>query len=153
MSMQLSYWLIKLTVLKNHFTEDILIDLWKTFDIADHIISIDKIENYSVKKKLYNGFKAIQKSQTVHIVQQLKCIFYTYLMWCSPSFNAGTISISSPYKWLSKCILIFRSYNVSRQKKSFLYISKYIVTLFSTVNIELDKISQWFRTNKLSVNI
>ena len=36
---------------------------------------------------------------------------------------------------------------------TFFYSHKNIKGLFSTVNSELEKISQWFQANKLSINI
>ena len=73
-------------------------------------------------------------------------------MWCSARFSSWAFIISDLCKRPKSSIKHIKHNNVRRRHK-FFYPHGQIKSLFETVNCELKSISQWFKANKLSLNI
>ena len=138
---------------RNQFTLGIFIDLSKAFDTVDHKILISKLKNYGVRGKDLNWFESYFNNRKQFITYNNK---YT-------SFE--TIACGVPQGSILGSLLFLIYVNDLNQVSNildpmmfaddtnFFYSHHQIKTLFETVNCELKNISQWFRANKLSLNI
>ena len=128
-------------------------DLSKTFYTADHVILIKKLDHYGVKGRNLLWFKSYLNNRRQIITHN------------NSNTSFANISCGVP-QGLILGPLLFLLYvndlpNASRvlypimytEDTNLFYSNNDIETLFSTVNMELEKISEWFKANKLSLNI
>ena len=138
---------------KNLYTLGIFIDLSKAFDTVDLKVLITKLENYGVKGTNLQCFKSYLENCKQFIGYE---DFSTSYINISCGVPQG--SILGP--------LLFLVYENDLNKESYVldsimfvddtnlfYSHQNIKTLFGTMNCELQKICEWFRTNKLSLNL
>ena len=130
-------------------------DLSKAFDSVDHVILIKKLDHYGVKGGKLLWFKIYFNNRRQFITHNnsdmsfanISCgvpqdqywalyffFFYTYINDLS---NASPVQ--DPVMYADDTNLFYSNNDIE--------------TLFSTVNMELEKISEWFKANKLSLNI
>ena len=136
---------------KNLFTLGIFIDLSKAFDTVDHKILITKLENYGVKGTNLHWFKSYLKYRKQFIAYE---IFSIYCINISCGVPQG--SILGPLLFLVY-VNDFNKASVTdpmfAHDTNLFYSHQNMKTLFVTVNCELEKMCEWFRANKLSLNV
>ena len=138
---------------RNQFTLDIFIDLSKAFDTVDHKILISKLKNYDVRGNNLNWFENYLNNRKQFIAYNNKYISFETITCGVPQ---GSI--------LGPLLLLIYGNDLNEVSKildpimfaddtNFFYSHHHKKTLFETVNCEIRNISQWFRANKLSLNI
>ena len=127
----------------------------KAFDAVDHEILISKLEYYGIKEKTLKWLKSYQS-------ERKQCIFYSDVdktsMCSSIICGVPQSSILGPLLFiiyvndLHKASLILRPVMFADDTNLFLS-NKDINKLFDDMYVELQKMSIWFKENKLSLNL
>ena len=138
---------------KRLFTLGVFIDLSKAFDTVNHDILLSKLKSYGVRDNNLKWF-------TNYLTNRKQCIAYDDTMTLLQLIKCGVPqgSILGPLLFL---IYINDLHNSSKMLKFILfaddtnlfYSHTNIKDLFKTVNQELAHINEWFKANKLSLNI
>ena len=140
---------------KNYFL-GIFIELSKAFDIADHSILLKKLEHYGIKGRSLSWFQS-------YLSNRKKYIEY------KQGNKTGNTELSNiicgvPQRSILGPLLLIIYVNNLCQRSEFLKLimfaddrnvfskSKTVNTLFLEANMELKRFSEWFQTNKLSLN-
>ena len=138
---------------RNQFTLGIFIDLSKAFDTVDHKILISKLKNYGVRGNNLKWCESYLNNRKQFIAYNNK---YTSFETITCGVPQG--SVLGPLLFLIYVNDLNQVSNILdpimfADDTNFFYSHHQIKTLFETVNCELKNISQWFRANKLSLNI
>ena len=135
------------------YTLGVFVDHSKGFDTVNHKILISKLENYGIRGKTLLWFISYLTNRTQFIkYNNLNTSFQKIVCGVPQGSVLGPLLFLiyvNDLKDASKsldCIMFADDTN-------FFYSHKNIKGLFYTVNSELEKISQWFKANKLSINI
>ena len=138
----------------------------KAFDAVDHEILISKLEYYGIKEKTLKWLKSYQS-------ERKQCIFYSdvdktsmrssiicgvpqssilgpllFIIYVNDLHKASLIYVND----LHKASLILRPVMFADDTNLFLS-NKDISKLFDDMYVELQKMSIWFKENKLSLNL
>ena len=135
------------------YTSGVFVDLSKAFDTVNHKILISKLENYGIRGKnllwfisyLTNLIQFIKYNNLNTSFQKIVCGVPQGSVLGHLLFLIYVNDLKDASKSLD-CIMFADDTN-------FFYSHKNIKGLFYTVNSELEKISQWFKADKLSINI
>ena len=139
---------------KNHFTLGIFIDLKKAFDTVDHAVLIKKLKHYGIKGNNLRWFESYLENRKQYITYETTKFTALENMTCGVPQG----SILGPLLFL---LYINDLPNVSNildpimfaDDTNLFYSHHNIKELFTTVNKELQKLGDWFTSNKLSLNI
>ena len=140
---------------KNYFL-GIFVDLSKAFDTVDHSILLKKLEHYGIKGRNLSWFQSYlsNRKQYIEYKQENK----------TSNTELSNIICGVPQGSILGPLLFIIYVNDLCQTPEFLKPimfaddtnlfckSKTVKTLFLKANIELQKISEWFQANKLSLN-
>ena len=137
---------------KNNFTLGVFIDLSKAFDTVDHHILISKLENYGVNGNNLRWFQSYLKNRKQYLNFNNKITTLSQI-----TFGVRQGSILGPLLFL---IYVNDLNNTSSildpimfaDDTNLFYSHKNIHELFAKVNEELEKIGDWFKANKVSLN-
>ena len=128
-------------------------DLSKAFDTIHHKILLRKLESYGIRGQTLSWFSDYLKNRKQFVV------FHSHES-CKQNIECGVPqgSILGPLLFLIYINdLIYSSssltYVLFADDTNILYSHKNLNTLITTLNLELAKVSQWFKCNKLSLNI
>ena len=137
---------------QNQFTLGLFIDFSKAFDTVNHEILLEKLNIYGIKNNNFNWFTSYlsQRKQYITFNQdktdmlEIKCGVpqgsvlgpLLFLLYVNNLKNASTML--DPIMFADDTNLFYSHANIK--------------TLFKTVNEELSHLSEWFASNKLSLN-
>ena len=136
-----------------NFTIGIFIDLSKAFDTLDHEILLDKLNCYGIRGLANSWFQSYLSNR-----KQFVDIDGTKSNMANISCGVPQGSILGPLLFL---IYINAIVNVSEiatlimfaDDTNLFFKDKNLDNLINICNVELHKISNWFRLNKLSLNV
>ena len=138
---------------KGEFTLGVFIDLSKAFDTVDYNILIKKIEKYGINGNILKLLK-----NSLHNRKQY--VFYDIKNKDLLSITCGVFqgSILGPLLFLIYVNDLFRASSLLNEimfgDDTNLFMSNSnIEQLFLDMNIELTKITTWFKANRLSLNV
>ena len=137
----------------NKYTLDVFIDLSKAFDTVDHSILLKKLELYGVTDQNHSWFKSYLSNRKQFI--QINNEENTEVETITCGVPQG--SILGPLLFL---LYVNDLKNASNLLDPIMYADdtnlfpthKDINYLFKTANLQLERINQWFISNKLSLN-
>ncbi|XP_057302725.1 uncharacterized protein LOC130636892 [Hydractinia symbiolongicarpus] len=137
---------------KRLFTLGIFIDLSKAFDTVNHNILLSKLKSYGVQNNNLKWF-------TNYLTNRKQCIAYDDKLTLFQLIKCGAQgSILGPLLFLIYINNLLNSFKMLRfilfaDDTNLFYSHTNIVDLFKTANQELAHINEWFKANKLSLNI
>ena len=137
----------------NESTLAVYFDLSKAFDTIDHTILLNKLEFYGIRGQALDWFSSYlyQRKQFVHYmgndshVQTIKCgvpqgsVLGPLLFIIYTNDLPGCLNLTKSILFADDTTIYLSSNNISY--------------LYTTMNGELIKPTDWFRANKLSLNI
>ena len=137
---------------RGEYTLWIFIDLSKAFDTVDYEILVSKLEYYGIKGKTLKWLKS-------YLSERKKCISYSHVgemsmcsICCVPQGSIlGPLLFLTCINDLHKASSVLKLVMFADDTNLFLS-NKDINKLFNDMNVELQKMSIWFKTNKLSLN-
>ena len=139
---------------KGEFTLGVFIDLSKAFDTVNHSILLDKLEYYGVNGTAKKWFKSYLQNRHQYI--RLNNGKLTKLLKISCGVPQG--SILGPLLFLIYVNDLAKASSdllpVMFADDTNIFLShKHIPDLFLKMNNELEKLTLWFKSNKLSLNV
>ena len=144
---------VSLAIDNNEFSIGIFIDLSKAFDTLDHRILLKKLEHYGIRGMALKWFVS-------YLSNRSQCVSLNGVMSDLKPITHGVPqgSILGPLLFI---LYINDIVNCSEHlffvlfadDTNLFFSHKDVLHLFNTVNRELGKLSDWFKVNKLSLNV
>ena len=138
---------------KGEYTLGVFIDLSKAFDTVDHQILIKKLQYYGIDGTALEWFKSYLSNRKQYISTQEISESCLDIICGVPQG-----SILGPLLFLIHVNDLFKVSNrlmevMFADDKNLFLSHKNIDTRFAIMNVELENISTWFKSNKLSLNV
>ncbi|XP_065684224.1 uncharacterized protein LOC136096636 [Hydra vulgaris] len=137
----------------NNYTLGVFVDLSKAFDTVDHEIFLYKLKNYGIQNTNIKWLESYLQNRKQCVTYDLT---YTQLEVISCGVPQG--SILGPLLFLLYINDIhlsskFLNFVLFADDTNIFFSGSNLKFVFSTVNTELINLNEWFKANKLSVNI
>ena len=135
---------------KGEYTLGVFIDLPKAFHTVDHQILIKKLQYYGIDGTALEWFKSYLSNRKQYIFSQ-EIFESCHDIICSVPRGSifgpllFRIYVNDLFK-ASNPLMFADDTNLSLSHKN-------IDTLFDIMNVELENVSTWFKSNKLSLNV
>ena len=139
---------------KGNFVLGIFIDLSKAFDTVNHKILIRKLEKYGISTNAIKWFKSYLtgRKQCITIDRSNQSLYQNITCGVPQGSILGPLLFLIYVNDLPKASKILIPIMFADDTNLF-YSSNSVRDLFTTVNNELKEISDWFKSNKLSLNV
>ncbi|XP_065664405.1 uncharacterized protein LOC136086066 [Hydra vulgaris] len=135
------------------YTLGVFIDLSKAFDTVDHLILLSKLEFYGIKNSNLAWFKSYLSNRKQYISYDGDKTDNMIITCGVPQGSVlGSLLFLIYVNDLYKFSNILNT-TLFADDTNLFYSHEDINILFLTVNKELDNLTQWFKANKLSLNI
>ena len=137
----------------NKYTLGVFIDLSKAFDTVDHSILLKKLKLYGVTDRNHSWFKNYlsNRKQFVQINNEENIELETIIFGAPQGSILGPLLFLLYINDLKKTSDLLDPIMYADDTNLFLT-HKDISYLFETANLQLERINQWFISNKLSLN-
>jgi hypothetical protein len=143
---------ISLAVDKSEFSIGIFIDLSKAFDTLDHCILLRKLEHYGIRGLALDWFKSYLCNRTQCVALNGVTSSFKNITYGVPQGSIlGPLLFILYVNDIVNCSDLLR-FILFADDTNLFFSCIDIKELFATVNMELAKVSDWFRANKLSLN-
>ena len=137
---------------KNNFTVGVFIDLSKAFDTVNHVL-IKKLSYYGINTNNLAWFSSYLRNRQQYISADGVCTESQNITCGIPQGSIlGPLLFLIYVNDLNKASKILQPIMFADDTNLF-YSHRNIKTLFYTVNKELEHINEWFKSNKLSLNV
>ena len=140
---------------KNEYTLGVFIDLSKAFDTVNHEILLKKLEYYGIKditNKWLLSYLTNRKQSITYNNKKCESDFLTIKCGVPQGSILGPLLFLIYVNDLCKASSEISAVMFADDTNLFLS-NKNITNLFTTMNTELKKITEWFKANKLSLNV
>ena len=138
---------------KKKYTLGVFIDFSKAFDTVDHDILINKLFSYGIKNTELKWFQS-------YLSNRRQCIHYDVgiTQYANVTYGVPQGSILGPLLFIIYVNDMYKAVNklnvIMFADDTNLFISgKNIKEIFKSMNDQLSSINNWFKANKLSLNI
>ena len=138
----------------NKYTLGVFIDLSKAFDTVDHSILLKKLELYGVTDRNHSWFKnyLLNRKQFIQINEEENTELETITCGVPQGSILGPLLFLLYVNDLKNATNLLDPIMYADDTNLFLT-HKDISYLFETANLQLERINQWFISNKLSPNV
>ena len=138
----------------NKYTLGVFIDLSKAFDTVDHSILLKKLELYGVTDRNHSWFKnyLLNRKQFIQINEEENTELETITCGVPQGSILGPLLFLLYVNDLKNATNLLDPIMYADDTNLFLT-HKDISYLFETANLQLERINQWFISNKLSLNV
>jgi len=137
----------------NHYSIGIFFDLSKAFDTVDHNILITKLNSYGIRGIVNHWFSDYLSGRTQFVTFKDSLSHCSDITWGVPQGSIlGPLLFLLYVNDLSSLSSLFKLVLFADDTNAFLNDIS-VTNLFHKANCELELISLWFRTNKLSLNL
>ena len=138
----------------NKYTLGVFIDLSKAFDTVDHSILLKKLELYGVTDRNHTWFKNYlsNRKQFIQINNEENTELETITCGVPQGSILGPLLFLLYVNDLKNASNLLGLIMFADDTNLFLT-HKDIIYLFETANLQLERINQWFISNKLSLNV
>ena len=141
----------------NKYTLGVFIDFSKAFDTVDHWILLKKLKLYDVTDRNHSWFKSFlsNRKQFIQINNEENTELEAITCGVPQGSIPGPLLFLLYVNDLKNASDLLDPIMFADDTNLFLTVSthKDISYLFETVNLQLEKINQWFISNKLSINV
>ena len=143
---------ISLSADRNEYSIGVFIDLSKAFDTLDHCILLKKLEYYGVRGTALDWFKSYLNNRSQCVSLHGHNSSFTNITYGVPQGSIlGPLLFLLYINDLVHCSE-YLSFILFADDTNLFYSCGDIFNLIYTVNLELSKVAEWFRANKLSLN-
>ena len=138
---------------KNEYAIGVFIDLAKAFDTLDHNILLKKLEHYGIRGIALSWFSNYLQNRKQYVLTNNTS---SHVMQVTCGIPQG--SILGPLMFILYINDLMHCSNILKfilfaDDTNLFFSHKNINTLTTTMNTELAKLSDWFKANKLSLNV
>ena len=138
---------------KGEYTLGVFIDLSKAFDTVNHEILLEKLKFYGVKGPYLKWFKSYlsNRKQCISFGENETTTELEVVCGVPQGSILGPLLFLIYVNDLPRASQLLEPIMFADDTNLF-YAHRNLETIFAVVNTELDKICEWFKANKLSLN-
>jgi Reverse transcriptase (RNA-dependent DNA polymerase) len=135
------------------FTIGVFIDLKKAFDTIDHQILLKKLYHYGIRGVAYDWFESYLAGRQQYVtINNITSSLRPVVCGVPQGSILGPLLFILYINDIVNCSKTL-FFTLFADDTNLLFSGKDLRVLFQNLNIELEKLSCWFRANKLSLNV